>query len=251
MSKGTASFNYQDTQVLVTGGSNGIGYAIASAFADAGANVLITGTKAAPEAYDNDLSAFTYRQLEITDRESIIALAQSLSTLDILVNNAGSSLPDGQDEWEPEVFDKSVNINLLSAYHLSNACKDLLAASELAAGGCIINLASLTSFFAVEVVPGYGAAKAGLVQLTKTLGLSWAQHGIRANAIAAGMILTRMTEAMESMPEVNGAIMQRTPLKRWGLPEDIADAALYLASDKASFITGHTLMVDGGYSIVG
>ena len=250
MSVGTASYNYNGAKVLVTGGSNGIGFGIATAFANAGAEVVITGTRAAASDYENDLSAFEYRQLEMTDRSAIEALAGSLDRLDVLVNNAGASLPGGREEWEPEVFDLSVQINLLSAYHMAHACLPLLQKSELAAGGAIISIASLTSFLANEMVPGYGAAKAGLVQLTKTLGLSWAKYGIRANAIAAGMIETRMTGAMKAMPEANEPIMARTPLKRWGQPEDIAGAALFLASDQAGFITGQSLLVDGGYSVV-
>lgn len=249
MSHGSVSYDYSGARVLVTGGSNGIGYGIASAFATAGAMVTVTGTRASASDYQNDLSAFTYRQLEVTDREAIKVFANSLDGLDILVNNAGASLPGGRDEWDPDVFDKSVHINLLSAYHLSQACLPLLSQSQLAGGASVIGIASLTSFFANEMVPGYGAAKAGVVQLSKTLGLSWAKHGIRANTVAAGMTETRMTAAMKNTPEYNDPIMARTPLKRWGQPADIAAAVLFLASQQASFITGQTLLVDGGYSL--
>lgn len=251
MARATAIFDYSDSCVLVTGGSNGIGLGIATAFAAAGAQVTITGTRAAAADYDSDLSAFTYRQLELTDSAAIRALASNLGTLDVLINNAGASLPGGRDEWEPEVFDQAVQINLLASYHLAHACKALLSASDLPGGASIIGIASLTSFFANEMVPGYGAAKAGVVQLSKTLGISWARHGVRANAIAAGMIDTRMTSFMQDIPEYNDPIMTRTPLKRWGKPEDIAGAALFLASESASFITGQTLLVDGGYSVFG
>ena len=249
MSHGSVSYDYRGARVLVTGGSNGIGYGIALAFAAAGAQVTINGTQPSASDYQNELSAFTYRQLEVTDREAIKAFANSLDGLDILVNNAGASLPGGRDEWDPDVFDESVHINLLSAYHLSQACFPLLSQSQLAGGASIIGIASLTSFFANEMVPGYGAAKAGIVQLSKTLGLSWAKHGIRANAVAAGLTETRMTAAMKQIPEYNEPIMARTPLKRWGQPADIAGAVLFLASQQASFITGQTLLVDGGYSL--
>ncbi len=243
--------NYHGARVLVTGGSNGIGYAIASAFASAGATVTITGTAADAQAYDNDLSAFHYQTLQVKDRDAIFAVAEGLSGLDILVNNAGASLPGGRSEYEPEIFEESVRINLFSAYHMAYACREKLQASTLAGGASILGIASLTSFFGNEMVPGYGAAKAGLVQLTKTLAMSWARDGIRANAIAAGMIDTRMTHFLKDMPEMIEPFMARTPLKRWGLPADIANTALFLASANASFITGQTLLVDGGYSIAG
>ena len=160
-------------------------------------------------------------------------------------------MPGGCDEYEPEEFEKSVRINLFSVYHCSKAFQPQLAASELIGGASIMSIASLTSFFAIPLVPAYGASKAALVQLSKTLATTWADQGIRVNAIAAGMIDTRMTSFMKDIPDMNDSIMARTPLKRWGVPQDIANAALFLACSNASFITGQTLVVDGGYSIVG
>ncbi len=251
MSKSSAHYDYSGAKVLVTGGSQGIGLGIASAYASAGAQVSITGTRSAASDYDSDLSAFDYHPVEMRDSQAITALANALDGLDILINNAGASLPDGKDEWAPDVFADSLRINLTSGFELASACKDLLTNSKLPGGASVIGIASLTSFFAVEVVPGYGAAKAGVVQLAKTLGVSWAKHGIRANAIAAGMIDTRMTAIMQTIPEMNEPVLARTPLKRWGTPDDIAAAALFLTSQQASFITGQTLIVDGGYSVFG
>lgn len=247
----TANYNYEGATVLITGGSNGIGFGIACAFADSGATVIITGTQANASDYENDLSRFQYFQLLVQDRKAIYQLADKIPQLDILVNNAGAALPGGRDEYEPEAFEESVRINLFSAYHCSKAFQPHLAASELIGGASIMSIASLTSFFAVPMVPAYGAAKAALVQMSKTLATAWAEQGIRVNAIAAGMIDTRMTTFMKDIPEMNDPIMARTPLKRWGNPEDIANGALFLASNHASFITGQTLIVDGGYSIVG
>ena len=247
-------YDYSGAAVLVTGGTQGIGYGIASAFLKAGASVTITGTRESIADYadtDNDLSDFSYLQLQVKDVEAIKQLPEKLGRLDILVNNAGASLPGGQSEWDHAVFDESVQINLNSNFHVSLACFPLLEASELSGGAVILGIASLTSYMANEFVPGYGAAKAGLVQLTKTLGMSWAKNGIRANAIAAGMSETRMTAIVQQIPEMNDPIMARTPMQRWGQPEDIAGCALFLASSNASFVTGQTLICDGGYSVVG
>ena len=134
---------------------------------------------------------------------------------------------------------------------MAQACKDKLSQSTLSGGASMIGIASLTSHFGQEIVPGYGAAKAGLVQLSKTLSINWAPENIRVNAIAAGFIETRMTSMMKDIPEMNDPILARTPLKRWGTPADIAGAALFLASEQASFITGETIIVDGGYTIFG
>lgn len=244
-----ASFDYSGTKVLVTGGTSGIGHGIASAFANAGAEVTITGTRTSASDYpDVDLSYFHFHTLDVTDTEAVKAFGAALPGLDILVNNAGASLPAG-DEWSHEGFEASVQLNLLSAYHMSRACLPLLEASGLPGGASILGIASLTSYFANELVPGYGAAKAGIVQMAKSMGLTWAAKGIRANAIAAGLTETRMTQAMKEIPDVNDRIIERTPLKRWGKPEDIASSALFLCSAEASFITGQTLLVDGGYTL--
>jgi NAD(P)-dependent dehydrogenase (short-subunit alcohol dehydrogenase family) len=245
----STNYDYSGAKVLVTGGTSGIGYGIATAFTSAGAQVTVTGTRASPADYDDvELSAFTYKTLKVQDTAAIKALAAELDGLDILVNNAGASMPGG-DEWTHEGFEESIRVNLLPAFHMSQACFELLKASEMSGGANIIGVASLTSFFANELVPGYGAAKAGLVQMAKSLGLTWAQHGIRANNIAAGMTDTRMTGFMKDIPEFNDPIIDRTPLKRWGSPQDMAGAVLFLCSEQASFITGQTLTLDGGYTL--
>ncbi len=244
-----AQFDYSGARVLVTGGTSGIGHGIACAFRDAGADVIITGTRAAASDYEDvDLSGFEYRSLQLLDKAAIAALGESLDGLDILVNNAGASLPAG-DEWTVEGFEAAVQVNLLSAYNLAAACLDQLKASTLPGGASVVGVASLTSFFANEMVPGYGAAKAGIVQMAKSLGLSWARHGIRANNIAAGLTESRMTAPIQGIPDMNDAIIARTPLKRWGKPEDMAGAVLFLCSEQASFITGQTLIIDGGYTL--
>lgn len=247
--KNIAQYDYSGARVLVTGGTSGIGHGVASAFARAGAEVTVTGTRAGPADYEDvDLAGFRYRSLKVQDTGAIKQLAAGLEGLDILINNAGASMPAG-DEWTHEGFEESVRVNLLSAWHLSLACLDHLTASDLQGGASIVGIASLTAFFANQFVPGYGAAKAGLVQMAKSMALTWAQHGIRANNIAAGMIDTRMTASIRATPEFSDPIIKRTPLQRWGVPEDMAGAVLFLCSRQASFITGQTLILDGGYTL--
>jgi NAD(P)-dependent dehydrogenase (short-subunit alcohol dehydrogenase family) len=244
------SYNYRGAQVLVTGGTSGIGAGIAAAYRDAGAEVTITGTRAGTGDYTEDLKGFRYLQLSLTDDAQIASVAQALPKLDILVNNAGANFMM-ENEYDPEIFEKGVRVNLTSAYRISHALKGKLAQSKLPGGASVIGIASLTSYFAVEVVPAYGAAKAGLVQLIKGLGLAWAKDNIRANAVAAGITESRMTAQMLSMPEMMAPVLARTPLGRPGKPRDIAGAVLFLTSSAASYVTGQTLLVDGGYSIVG
>jgi 3-oxoacyl-[acyl-carrier protein] reductase len=251
MPESKANFDFKDAQVLVTGGSNGIGYATASSFHKAGASVTITGTATTAAAYESDLSEFAYRHMQLEDNDSIEAVARSLDGLDILVNNAGASLPGGGNEWDPDVFERAVRINLTSGYRLTQACLPLLEKSVLPGGAAIVGIASLTSIFGHPMVPGYGAAKTGLTGLTRAIAVTWADKRIRANAIAAGMVNTRMTSIMQEIPEMNDPILARTPMKRWAEPEEIADGVLFLASDQARFITGQTLVIDGGFSSLG
>jgi NAD(P)-dependent dehydrogenase (short-subunit alcohol dehydrogenase family) len=244
----SARFDFGGARVLVTGGSNGIGFGIARAFAAAGAEVTITGTRAAAADYDHDLSAFAYHRLDVRDGEAIAALAASLGALDVLVNNAGANSVQ-PSEWDPAVFEDSVRVNLFSAFRMASACRPLLASSTLAGGASVVNLASMSSFFAVPFVPGYGAAKAGVVQLTKNLAVAWAKQGIRVNGVAPGLILSNMTKLMKGIEALEKPQLERTPLGRWGTPEDVAPAVLFLASAAAGFVTGHTLCVDGGYAV--
>jgi NAD(P)-dependent dehydrogenase (short-subunit alcohol dehydrogenase family) len=242
-------FDFSGTHVLVTGGTSGIGHAIARAFAAAGARVTVTGRKAAASDYDVDLAGLGYATLDLQDGDAIAALARGLDALDVLVSNAGANLPGGRSEYEPDVFEQSVRINLFGAYRVAAACHDTLAASTLEGGASVLHVASMASFFGLVPVPGYGAAKAGVVQMTKTLAAAWAKDGIRVNAVAPGLIRTRMTARIQAEPAYTRKDFERMPLARWGTPEEIAPAALFLASPAASYITGQTLPIDGGYSI--
>jgi 3-oxoacyl-[acyl-carrier protein] reductase len=243
-------FDFSGLHVLVTGGSSGIGAGIAGTFADAGATVVITGRRESAAAYgDVDLSRFAYRRLEMSDGAAIASLAASLPRLDVLVNNAGANLPGGRSEYDPEVFEEVVRVNLFGAYRMAAACHDALAKSELDGGASVVNLASMSSFFGIVPVPAYGASKAGVVQMTKTLAAAWAKDAIRVNAVAPGLTRSNMTARLQETPERARKDFERMPISRWAVPEDVAPAVLFLASPAARFITGQTLAIDGGYSI--
>jgi NAD(P)-dependent dehydrogenase (short-subunit alcohol dehydrogenase family) len=241
-------FDFTGARVVVTGGTSGIGLAVASAFAAAGAAVTITGTRAARADYEIDLSAFAYEHLDVRDGDAIGRLAGALEGLDVLVNNAGANFARQPSEWDPAVFEDALRLNLTGAFRMATACKPLLASSRLDGGGSVLNVASMSAFFAVPVVPAYGAAKAGIVQMTKNLAVAWAADHIRVNAVAPGLIATRMTAGMHGIPALEQPQLARTAMKRWGLPDEVAPTFLYLASGAARFITGTTVCVDGGYT---
>ena len=152
MSNANVTYDFSGSRVLVTGGSSGIGAGIARAFLAAGARVAITGTRTSASDYEHDLSAFTYHSLQLTDHAAIQRVADAQDGLDVLVNNAGATFPGGRNEYIPEVFEEAVAINLFGAYRMAAACKAKLVASTLAGGASVINMASMSSYFAVPMV---------------------------------------------------------------------------------------------------
>jgi 3-oxoacyl-[acyl-carrier protein] reductase len=246
------AFDYSGARVLITGGTSGIGAATAAAYRAAGADVTITGTRNSASDYNADLSGYRYLPLDVTNSTHIAAVANESGPLDVLVHSGGVGLASvGRNEYEPDVFEEAVRMHLTSVYRLSISCREALGASVLPGGASIIGIASMSSYFGFESVPGYGAAKAGLVQLMKTLAVAWSKYGIRANAVAAGLIRTRQTAAFAEQPELTAPVLARTPLRRLGEPSEIANAVLFLTSGAACYITGQTLAVDGGFSISG
>ncbi|MEM7320536.1 MAG: SDR family oxidoreductase [Pseudomonadota bacterium] len=237
------SFDFTDATVLVIGASRaGIGAAIARAFQDAGAHVEITGAE--PECAPEDAARFSYVQLDVTDTDGLRAFADGREHVDVLVNCA--AITKRGEEMAPDFFSHVLDVNLTGSFRCAQALHPALSAAK----GRVINIASMYARFGSPRNPAYGASKAGVEQLTKSLAIAWAQDGIRVNAIAPGFIVTEQSACARQDPAFTSAVEARTPLARWGYPDDIAATALFLASDAAAFVTGACLPVDGGYSVV-
>jgi len=237
-----SGFDFNGQHVLVIGASRaGIGAAIARAFRAAGALVAITGVEDAPAPEDQ--SIFAYHRLDVTDIEAVRRLARATARLDILVNCA--AITARGEEMEPSFFERVVDVNLHGTFRTAEAFQTLIGVQ----GGSIINIASMYAQFGSPKNPAYGASKAAVTQLTKSLAVAWAAQGIRVNAIAPGFIETEQSARSRTDHVHVANVTARTPLSRWGQPEDVAGTALFLASPAASFITGACIPVDGGYSI--
>jgi len=229
---------------LVTGGARGIGRAVADMLLARGWSVIATGATQEEMAAAPTAENLTLELLDVRDAGAVEKLTARLDRLDALVNCAGVNRR--LDEYDLAVFEQVIAINLTGTMRMCMACQPLLKAS----GGAIVNIASMYSFFGAPLSPGYAASKGGVMQLTKSLAIRWADDDIRVNAVAPGWIETTMTRPLLDDTARVDAILARTPQKRWGKPEDVARVIVYLLSDDSAFMTGTIVPVDGGYSAV-
>ncbi|MEO8240821.1 MAG: SDR family oxidoreductase [bacterium] len=237
-----AGFDFSGKSVLVVGASRaGIGAAIARQFQAAGAVVAITGAEDTPD--EADRGRFDYTRLDVTDGDAVRGLAGRTGRLDILVNCA--AITARGEEMDPAFFQHVVDVNLHGTFRTAEAFHGQLKAAK----GVLINIASMYASYGSPKNPAYGASKAAVVQLTKSLAIAWAGDGIRVNAVAPGFIVTQQSARSRTDPAHVAAVNLRTPMGRWGQPEDIAGPVLFLASDAAGFMTGACIPIDGGYSI--
>ncbi len=233
-----ASFDYAGRHAVITGGTSGIGLGLSRGFAAAGATVTAIGFNADQvEAHPG----IRFVEADVTDQAQLDAVVADCPRIDAVVTCAG--LIRRIDEHDPDVFAQVVDVNLTGTMRTLVACKPKLVES----GGAAVGIASILTWAAGPLVPGYSASKGGVKQLVQSLATAWAPEGVRVNAIAPGWIDTPLTDALRADPERTRLIMDRTPMKRWGQPQDLVGAALFLCSDAAAFITGATLAVDGGY----
>ncbi|MEX3810947.1 SDR family NAD(P)-dependent oxidoreductase [Paraburkholderia sp. BR13439] len=228
---------------LVTGGLSGIGAAIANALAQLGSHTVAAGLalpEGAPDTLNREIRRVT---LDVRSGDAVSAAVNAFERLDIVINCAG--VISRVEEHRLDVFERVLDINLNGTMRVCAAARELLKASA----GCIVNTASMLSFFGGGLVPAYSASKGAVAQLTKSLAIAYAADGIRVNAIAPGWIATPLTQALQDDDGRSQAILERTPLRRWGTPEEVAQVAVFLCTPAASFMTGAIVPVDGGYLV--
>lgn len=234
--------DFSGQKVAIIGASRaGIGSAIAAGFSESGADVIITGVESAPAKEDQ--GRYDYRQLDVCDLDAVEKFAEHLDGLDVLINCA--AITSRGEEMDPVFFGTVVDVNLHGTFRVSLACLEHLKVSQ----GCVINIASMYASFGSPMNPAYGASKAGVKQLTKSLAIAWAEHGIRVNSIAPGFVITAQSARSRTNEKHVAEVNARTPLGRWGMPDDLTGPAMFLASSAARFMTGSCVTVDGGYSI--
>lgn len=248
-------FRLDGKVALVTGGSRGLGKSMALAFAQAGARVAVAGRdQGAAERAAADVAGQTGSEAvglacDVTRAESVDALVKQviagLGRIDILVNSAGINVRKPIQEFTDADWRQVVDTNLTGTFYCCRAVADHMIAQK---SGRVINIGSMMGSIALPGRVAYCASKGGVHMLTKVLALEWAPHGITVNAISPGPFMTELNQPVLQNPEVNRFFVDRIPLGRWGNPEEIGPLAVYLASDAASFVTGATLYIDGGWT---
>ncbi len=247
-------FRLTGKTALVTGCSRGIGKALAIGLAEAGADIIGVSTSLEPSEseVEKEVTAlgrlFTAFQCDFSARLQLYDFIRKVKSefrqIDILVNNAGTTFRKPVTEHPDDNWDKVIEVNLNSQFILSREVgKDMIVRSK----GKIIFIASINTFQGGITIPGYAASKGGIGQLTKALSNEWALHGVNVNAIAPGYIATDLTESLRRDKKRNSEIIARIPAGRWGEPDDLKGAVVFLASEASNFIHGTILMVDGGW----
>jgi 2-dehydro-3-deoxy-D-gluconate 5-dehydrogenase len=248
-------FDLSGRVALVTGGNGGIGLGMAKGFAEAGAAVAIAGRNA--EKGQGALAALgpgaVFVEVDVTDPESCRAMVartvERLGRLDILVNNAGVANRKRPELYSPQEWHAVLDANLSGAFFASQAAYFEMKRSG---GGKMINIGSMMSIFGAAFAGAYAASKGGIVQLTKALATAWASDNIQVNAILPGWIDTELTRTARTQVEgLHERVLARTPAGRWGVPDDLAGTAVFLASAASDFVTGTAIPVDGGYAVQG
>jgi len=243
-------FRLDGKVALITGAASGLGAAIATALAQAGATVAVHGNRRAADetaaAIGGTAAAFQADLSSTTGAESLFtAVKAHFGRVDILINNAGTIHRDAAVDTSLESWQQVLQVNLTSVFQLSQlVARDLIVSNS---PGKIVNIASLLSFQGGIRVPAYAASKGGVAQLTKALANEWAPRNIQVNAIAPGYFATTNTEALQADETRNRQILERIPAARWGQPQDLAGAALYLSAPASNYVTGTVLTVDGGW----
>jgi len=247
------TFRLDEKIALVTGAATGLGAAIAIGLASAGARVICHGNTRSPDETIRKITELGSEGRSVTGDLSKSETARSLIAeslkyfggLDILINNAGTIRRAPAADYSEEDWATVIEVNLSSVFRLCQlAGKQMIEAGH---GGKIINIASLLSFQGGITVPAYAASKGGVAQLTKALANEWAKFNINVNAIAPGYMRTTNTAALQADETRNRQILERIPAGRWGEPEDVAGAAIFLSSRASDYVNGHVLVVDGGW----
>ena len=237
---------FKDKIILITGGAQGIGLKCAERFSSLGSKVIVTcKSKNSYEHFKKSCleKNIQLEKLDLTNELSIDMLHQKLDKLDILINNA--TLFKGGIEYRIENFSDVVNVNLMGLMRVCHTFLPKLALSQ----GNIVNISSVSTKTCMSNAPSYNATKSAIESLTKSMASCWATHKVRVNCVAPGFIKgNTLNKILESYDNDN-EIITRIPLKRFGFPEEVAEAVMFLASNGASYITGSTIFVDGGYSV--
>jgi gluconate 5-dehydrogenase len=246
-----SAFSLAGKRALVTGSSRGIGFAIATAMGGAGADLILNARdkvalgEAASKLAEGGVRARGVA-FDVTSRDSVEEAVEwieaEVGPIDILVNNAGMQHRAPLEDFPPDMFERVIETNLVSVFTVSQVVARRMIPRK---SGKIINIISLANTVARKTISAYGASKAGLANLTRSMAVEWAQYGINANGIAPGYIKTELNRALLENAEFNAWVEARTPMGRWAEPAELGGAAIFLASDAASFVNGHILYVDG------